>query len=126
MPLLAVGSCSDLLGVLLHGQTGSGKTFTMQPLPIRAAADMLMLLAEPRFASVSLWVSCFEIYGGKLFDLLSSRKRLETREDARKRVCIVGLTEYAVEEVCHSEGRRAGDMYLVLHLLTTRELAAYY
>ena len=43
-------------------QTGSGKTYTMQPLPIRAAADMLMLLAQPAFAQVSLWVSFFEIY----------------------------------------------------------------
>ncbi|KAK9812178.1 hypothetical protein WJX73_002260 [Symbiochloris irregularis] len=82
-----------------YGQTGSGKTFTMQPLPIRAAADMLMLLAHPQFASVALWVSCFEIYGGKLFDLLNSRARLETREDGKKRVCIVGLKEYNVEEV---------------------------
>ena len=71
----------------------------MQPLPIRAAADMLMLLAHPQFASVALWVSCFEIYGGKLFDLLNHRMRLETREDGKKRVCIVGLKEYNVEEV---------------------------
>lgn len=82
-----------------YGQTGSGKTFTMQPLPIRAAADMLMLLAQPAFAQVSLWVSCFEIYGGKLYDLLNNRTRLETREDGRKRVCIVGLREFCVEEV---------------------------
>lgn len=70
----------------------------MQPLPIRAAADMLMLLAQPAFAQVSLWVSCFEIYGGKLYDLLNNRTRLETREDGRKRVCIVGLREFCVEE----------------------------
>ena len=71
----------------------------MQPLPIRAAADMLMLLANARFADVCLWVSCFEIYGGRLFDLLNSRNKLEIREDRGKRVCIVGLKEYCVEEV---------------------------
>lgn len=60
---------------------------------------MLMLLAHPQFASVALWVSCFEIYGGKLYDLLNARGRLETREDGKKRVCIVGLKEYNVEEV---------------------------
>lgn len=43
--------------------------------------------------------SCFEIYGGKLFDLLNGRKRLEMREDGKKRVCIVGLKEYIVDSV---------------------------
>ena len=54
----------------LH-HAGSGKTYTMQPLPLRAAADMFALLADPQFADLSLWVSCFEIYGGKLYDLLN-------------------------------------------------------
>ena len=40
-----------------------------------------------------LWVSCFEIYGGKLFDLLNSRQQLVMREDGKGRVCIVGLKE---------------------------------
>jgi hypothetical protein len=38
-------------------------------------------------------VSCFEIYGGKLFDLLNARQALVMREDGRGRVCIVGLKE---------------------------------
>ena len=54
-------------------RAGSGKTYTMQPLPLRAAADMFALLADPQFADLSLWVSCFEIYGGKLYDLLNGR-----------------------------------------------------
>ncbi|KAK9812765.1 hypothetical protein WJX72_003335 [[Myrmecia] bisecta] len=82
-----------------YGQTGSGKTYTMQPLPIRAAADMFALLADRQFADMSLFVSCFEIYGGKLYDLLNGRKRLEMREDGKRRVCIVGLKEYLVESV---------------------------
>lgn len=49
-----------------YGQTGSGKTHTMSPLPIRAAADILQLLARPQQQDVSLWVSCFEIYGNKV------------------------------------------------------------
>lgn len=58
------------LNRILHC-AGSGKTYTMQPLPLRAAADMFALLADPQFADLSLWVSCFEIYGGKLYDLLN-------------------------------------------------------
>ena len=68
----------------------------LQPLPIRAAADMFALLAEPQYADMALYVSCFEIYGGKLFDLLNARKGLVTREDGRRRICIVGLKEYEV------------------------------
>ena len=56
-------------------RAGSGKTFTMQPLPLRAAADMFSLLADPQFADMALWVSCFEIYGGKLYDLLNGCAR---------------------------------------------------
>ena len=42
---------------------------------------------------LALWVSCFEIYGGKLYDLLNARQQLVMREDGKGRVCIVGLKE---------------------------------
>ncbi|KAK6161178.1 hypothetical protein DH2020_004559 [Rehmannia glutinosa] len=32
-----------------YGQTGSGKTYTMQPLPLRAAEDLVRLLRQPEF-----------------------------------------------------------------------------
>ena len=38
-------------------------------------------------------MSCFEIYGGKLYDLLNARQPLVMREDGKGRVCIVGLKE---------------------------------
>ncbi|TYI08971.1 hypothetical protein ES332_A09G038400v1 [Gossypium tomentosum] len=59
-----------------YGQTGSGKTFAMQPLPLRAAQDLIRFLHQPVYHSqrFKLWLSYFEIYGGKLFDLLSDRK----------------------------------------------------
>ena len=43
----------------------------MSPLPIRAAADILQYLARPENRDVTLFVSCFEIYGNKIFDLLN-------------------------------------------------------
>ncbi|CAN1129706.1 Kinesin-like protein KIN-13A [Linum perenne] len=84
-----------------YGQTGSGKTYTMQPLPLRAAQDMVRLLHQPvyRTQKFKLWLSYFEIYGGKLFDLLSERKKLCMREDGRQQVCIVGLQEFEVLDV---------------------------
>ncbi|XP_049347722.1 kinesin-like protein KIN-13A [Solanum verrucosum] len=84
-----------------YGQTRSGKTYTMQPLPLRAAEDLMRLLHQPVYRSqkFKLWLSFFEIYGGKLFDLLSDRKKLCMREDGRQQVCIVGLQEFEVSDV---------------------------
>ncbi|XP_076909271.1 kinesin-like protein KIN-13A [Bidens hawaiensis] len=84
-----------------YGQTGSGKTYTMQPLPLRAAEDLVRLLHHPTYRDqkFKLWLSYFEIYGGKLYDLLSDRKKLCMREDGRQQVCIVGLQEFEVLDV---------------------------
>ncbi|KAK4783937.1 hypothetical protein SAY86_018305 [Trapa natans] len=83
-----------------YGQTGSGKTYTMKPLPLKASRDILRLIHYTyRNQGFQLYVSFFEIYGGKLFDLLSDRKKLCMREDGKQQVCIVGLQEYSVTDV---------------------------
>ena len=82
-----------------YGQTGSGKTYTMSPLPTRAVADILSTMRRPENTGLTLWMSNFEIYGGKVFDLLNDRQKLCMREDGRQRVCIVGLQEFEVENV---------------------------
>ena len=48
---------------------------------------------------MALQVSFYEIYCGKLYDLLNNRNHLPCREDAKKQVNIVGLTEYTVTDV---------------------------
>lgn len=83
-----------------YGQTGSGKTYTMKPLPLKASKDILRLMHHTyRNQGFHLFVSFFEIYGGKLFDLLNERKKLCMREDGKQQVCIVGLQEYRVSDV---------------------------
>ncbi|KAK7261820.1 hypothetical protein RIF29_28141 [Crotalaria pallida] len=85
-----------------YGQTGSGKTYTMKPLPLRASRDLLRLMHHTyRHQGFQLFVSFFEIYGGKLYDLLNDRKKLCMREDGKQQVCIVGLQEYRVSDVEH-------------------------
>lgn len=84
-----------------YGQTGSGKTYTMQPLPGRAARDILAAVnraesADSR-ADLQLWVSAFEIYGGRVFDLLNGRRKLRVLEDSKSQICVVGLQEYRVD-----------------------------
>ena len=86
-----------------YGQTGSGKTFTMQPLPGRAARDILRAVRDADDgddtdrASLELWVSAFEIYGGRVFDLLNGRRKLRVLEDSKAQMCVVGLREYKVD-----------------------------
>ncbi|KAH0468183.1 hypothetical protein IEQ34_003216 [Dendrobium chrysotoxum] len=83
-----------------YGQTGNGKTYTMQPLPLRASQDILRLMHHAyRNQGLQLFFSFFEIYGGKVFDLLSDRRKLCMREDGKQQVCIVGLQEFRVSNV---------------------------
>ena len=47
----------------------------MQPLPLKASQDILRLMYRTyQSQGFQLYVSFFEIYGGKLFDLLNDRK----------------------------------------------------
>ena len=93
-----------------YGQTGSGKTFTMmgsQPdlpsqddenagLYVLAARDIFAKLSQYVHRSLEVHVSCFEIYGGKLFDLLNDRQPVKCLEDAKQQVQLPGLSEHVV------------------------------
>ena len=82
-----------------YGQTGSGKTFTMMGTPdgsnpglyLLAAYDLIELLNA--YEDLELYLSFYEIYCGKLFDLLNNRNPVTCREDGKQKVNIVGLTE---------------------------------
>ena len=87
-----------------YGQTGSGKTFTMMGnrrqipgLYLLAVYDIFTLLQN--YKGYSIWVSFYEIYCGKLFDLLNERKILTAREDGKQNICIAGLTEKNAEDI---------------------------
>lgn len=84
-----------------YGQTGSGKTHTMmgkqgEPgLYALAAKDMFERLGS----DLLLQVSFYEIYSGKLFDLLNERAPLRCLEDGKQNVNICGLMEVRVNDV---------------------------
>jgi len=48
---------------------------------------------------LSCWISFYEIYCGKLYDLLNDRQLLHAREDSKQNVNIVGLQEKKVSDV---------------------------
>jgi kinesin family protein 2/24 len=48
----------------------------MQPLPPRASQDIFGIMKQSNYSdqSLQLWLSFFEIYGGKVYDLLNERR----------------------------------------------------
>jgi kinesin family protein 2/24 len=115
--------------IMAYGQTGSGKTYTMMGnnilsdcsdntnnnvlqsssstttsplvpgLYLLSAYDMFNYLNKPEYAHLELWVSFYEIYCNKLFDLLNNKTVLHAREDGKGNICIVGLIEKKVHNL---------------------------
>lgn len=87
-----------------YGQTGAGKTHTMMGTPEEpglytlALRDIFEMKQRKEYAHLGIYISFFEIYGSKLFDLLNGKKRVECREDAKQRVRIIGLEERLCED----------------------------
>ncbi|XP_010714504.1 kinesin-like protein KIF2C isoform X7 [Meleagris gallopavo] len=93
-----------------YGQTGSGKTHTMggdfsgraqnasKGIYAFASQDVFFLLSQPRYRSQDLevYVTFFEIYNGKVFDLLNKKAKLRVLEDGKQQVQVVGLQEKQV------------------------------
>ncbi|CBZ27390.1 putative MCAK-like kinesin [Leishmania mexicana MHOM/GT/2001/U1103] len=85
-----------------YGQTGSGKTYTMlgsQKEPGLYAIAAREIFARANGIDAVVYVSFYEIYGRKIFDLLNNRKRLFAREDADKVINICGLSEHQVTDI---------------------------
>lgn len=94
-----------------YGQTGSGKTHTMggdfngktqdcqKGIYALVAKDIFDNLKHPRYRIMNFVVSAsfFEIYSGKVFDLLANKAKLRILEDAKQQVQVVGLTEKVVQ-----------------------------
>ncbi|XP_064153067.1 kinesin-like protein KIF2A isoform X2 [Anguilla rostrata] len=90
-----------------YGQTGSGKTHTMggdfsgknqdcsKGIYALAARDVFLMLKKPHYKKLDLQVfaTFFEIYSGKVFDLLNRKAKLRVLEDGKQQVQVVGLQE---------------------------------
>jgi len=81
-----------------YGQTGSGKTFTMKGLQTMAVQD-LFLLAKKFGPAPCFYISFYEIYGGRCFDLLNRRAKLSILEDGSGNIQVQGLKEMTAQSV---------------------------
>ena len=94
-----------------YGQTGSGKTYTMigeqgseksvhvPGLYLLAAQDIFTFIDMPEYSKFTVLLSFYEIYCGKLYDLLNNKNKLAVREDGKQNVNIIGLQQYQVKSV---------------------------
>ncbi|GFS80117.1 kinesin-like protein KIF2A [Nephila pilipes] len=97
-----------------YGQTGSGKTHTMagdfiskssqdcsKGIYALSTREVFGLLNSPQYRHEGFTVNCsfFEIYSGKVFDLLNNKSKLRVLEDGKQQVQIVGLREKEVHTV---------------------------
>ncbi|CAG2174323.1 unnamed protein product [Oppiella nova] len=66
-----------------------------------AARDVFKLLRSSKYKSEdqTVFASFFEIYSGKVFDLLNGKAKLRVLEDAKQQVQVVGLIERRVDSV---------------------------
>ena len=96
--------------VFAYGQTGSGKTHTMGGIQTMVAEDIFLTLSNNSFDNndddddkgccsldnTDCSIAIFEIYGGRIQDLLNNRNRLKVLEDGKGEVVVSGLGEYPV------------------------------
>ncbi|XP_067339681.1 kinesin-like protein KIF2A isoform X2 [Channa argus] len=94
-----------------YGQTGSGKTHTMggdfsgknqdcsKGIYALSARDVFLMSKKPNYKKLDLQVfaTFFEIYSGKVFDLLNRKAKLRVLEDGKQQVQVVGLHEREVK-----------------------------
>jgi kinesin family protein 2/24 len=100
-PLIEAMNRGENAITFAFGQTGSGKTHTMFGSNDTKEPGLFSLCSRDVFASLKgmrLFVSFYEIYGSKLFDLLNDRASVQTRQDEYKNLHLIGLTEHDVRD----------------------------
>ena len=103
LPIVNFAIRGGKVSCFAYGQTGSGKTYTMigdarnEGLYLLAARDLFKFIRSSN-EGLHINVSYFEIYCGKLYDLLNNRKKLHAREDAKSNINVVGLKSFEVDD----------------------------
>lgn len=102
-PLVTLAVQGFKVTCFAYGQTGSGKTYTTMGEAACASPGLFALAAKDLFrlipADLSIYLSFYEIYCGRLYDLLNSRHLLRTCEDAHQAVNIIGLSKRSVSDL---------------------------
>ncbi|EGR30151.1 kinesin motor domain protein, partial [Ichthyophthirius multifiliis] len=94
-PLLEHVLENGVITCFAYGQTGSGKTFTMKGIQEQFVNDLYKLIQHENYASKKgrFFISFFEIYGGRCYDLLNNKQQLIILEDKSGQIQIQNLFE---------------------------------
>ena len=79
-PILDLIFNQGIVTIFAYGQTGSGKTYTMNGIQSTAVKDLFergIDYWENHQRNFTVTVSMYEIYGGKLYDLLNDHQELK-------------------------------------------------
>jgi kinesin family protein 2/24 len=94
-----------------YGQTGSGKTFTMggdfstknadcsKGIYALTARDVFKQINGKFKGTLDVFCTFFEIYCGKVYDLLNNKKKLRVLEDHKNQVQVVDIREQPLNSV---------------------------
>ena len=95
-PMISLTLNQGIVTCFAYGQTGSGKTYTMkgiETLAIDALYDQNSKMGD----KFDFYISFFEIYGGRLYDLLNNKNKLQVLDDKKGNVHIYGLINQLAE-----------------------------
>ena len=95
-PLISLILNQGIVTCFAYGQTGSGKTYTMKGIEA-LAIDALYETGKKMGDKFDFYISFFEIYGGRLYDLLNNKNKLQVLDDKRGKVQIYGLINQLAE-----------------------------
>lgn len=121
-PTIDLVFAKGIITCFAYGQTGSGKTFTMKGIQQNAIKSIFQQNNDKKF---DVFVSFFEIYGEKLYDLLNGRNKLQVLEDKNQVVNIFGLEEKLVSNADEMEELiQKGNSERTTHNTVTNETSS--
>ena len=85
-----------VITIFAYGQTGSGKTYTMTEIQNLSIKSIFENFNNEKY---SFSISFFEIYSGRLYDLLNNRNKVMALEDKNNKVQIYNLTEKKINSI---------------------------
>ena len=95
-PMINLVLKKGIVTCFAYGQTGSGKTYTMKGIQ-NLAIESLYEESQKIKKKFEFYISFFEIYGGRLYDLLNNKNKLQVFDDSKGVTQIFGLQEILAE-----------------------------
>ena len=94
-PIIDLIFKKGIITCFAYGQTGSGKTYTMKGIQNLSIENIYKKMNDYK-SILDIYISFYEIYGDKIFDLLNNKNKLQALDDNNGKTHIYGLKEILV------------------------------